>query len=319
MEFKHIEYFVEASKHRNFSKAARSLFISQQALSRCIGNLERELGCVLFVRTVKGIDLTGDGKYLYDKFRPIVQSFHDAVGQAAAFFEHVPIRLPFCCAPGIIRSISPELLIAFSEKFPNIALGANELSDRICEEYLMEDARHFGLVLSREWADRPKFEFITVKTEPSYLMVHRDHPFAARGNVSLAMLRDERVLTLDKTSFQLEHLNHVLAPLGISIRPFYESSDVMQLCALVGRGKGVLICIRQIYEESGLNNVVLVPIEERIVDYRIAFAFQDYNALDSAARRFIRFIIENIPADASKSAQSAAAAPDTLSEPPGAL
>ena len=76
----------------------------------------------------------------------------------------------------------------------------------------------------------------------------------------------------------------------------------MQLCALVGRGKGVLICIRQIYEESGLTNVVLVPLEERSVDYRIAFAFQDYDKLDETARQFIRFIIDNIPASGSQTA-----------------
>jgi DNA-binding transcriptional LysR family regulator len=294
MEFKHIEYFVEACNHRNFSKAARNLFISQQALSRCIGNLERVLGCILFIRTVKGIDLTDEGKYLFEKFRPIVQSFHDASIQAAARFENRPVRLPFCCAPGIIRNISPDLLISFSEKYPKIALEANELSDKLCDDYIREDARHFGLLLSREWADRPRFGTIIIKTEPSYLLVHKDHPFADRKSVSLGQLRDERVLTLDKSSYQLEHLNQVVAPLNFSVRPFYESSDVMQLCALVGRGKGVLICIRQIYEESGLGNVVLVPIEERIVDYCIAFAFQDYDALDTAAKQFIQYVIDNI-------------------------
>ena len=43
MEFKHIEYFIEAAKYKSISKAAEGLFISQQALSRCIQNLEAEL------------------------------------------------------------------------------------------------------------------------------------------------------------------------------------------------------------------------------------------------------------------------------------
>jgi DNA-binding transcriptional LysR family regulator len=298
MEFKHIEYFVEACNEKNFSKAAQRLFISQQALSRCIGNLEKELGCILFKRTVKGIEPTVEGKYLYDKFRPIVQGFHDAAVQSAAHFGNRPVRLPFCCAQGIIRNISPELLIAFGEQHPNIALELYELSDMLCDEYILKDARHFGLVLRREWTDQLKYRCISVKTEPSYLLVHKDHPFAVHKSVSLELLKNERVLTLDKTSYQLEHLNHVIAKHNFSVTPFYESSDVMQLCALVGKGKGVLICIRQIFEEYKQGNVVLVPIEERIIDYCIAFAFQDYDALDDAARQFIRFILENIPADA---------------------
>ena len=57
MEFKHIEYFVETCRHRSMSKAAKALYISQQALSRCIANMEYELGCTLFHRTVKGLSL----------------------------------------------------------------------------------------------------------------------------------------------------------------------------------------------------------------------------------------------------------------------
>jgi DNA-binding transcriptional LysR family regulator len=303
MEFKHIEYFVETCNHESFSKAAGCLFISQQALSRCIANLEKELGCALFTRGVQGIELTAEGNYLNERFRPIVKSFQDAAGQTVSYLGNRPVRLPFCCAPGIIRNISPELLISFGEQYPNIKLEMMELSDKQCEEYIHEDKSHFGLLLGREWKDRSKHNWITVKTEPSYLLVHKDHPLAGCPSVSLAQLRDERVLTLDKTSYLLEDINHAVAPFDFTIKPFYESADVMQLCALVGKGKGVQICIRQIYEESGLNNVVLVPLVERTVDYRIAFAFLDYDALDSAARQFIEFILENIKRDAAADAQ----------------
>jgi DNA-binding transcriptional LysR family regulator len=294
MEFKQIEYFVETCNHKSFSKAAAALFISQQALSRCIATLEKELGCVLFTRAVQGIELTADGKYLYDSFRPAVRSFHDSAARTAAYLRSRPVRLPFCSAPGIIRNLSPELLIAFGEQHPNIALEPMELSDKQCEDYIDEDKNHFGLVLYREWKDRLKQNYMVIKREPSYLLVHKDHPFAACHGVSLQMLKNERVLTLDKTSYLQDELNRAVEAFGFTIKPFYESSDVMQLCALVGKGKGILICIRQIYEESGLNNVVLVPLYERTVDYCIAFHFQDYDALDTPARLFIQFIIDNI-------------------------
>ena len=48
MEFKHLEYFIEASQHKSMSRAAEALYISQQALSRCIANMEQELGVELF-------------------------------------------------------------------------------------------------------------------------------------------------------------------------------------------------------------------------------------------------------------------------------
>ena len=77
MEFKHIEYFIETANHKSISKAAEALFISQQALSRCIQNLEAELNCKLFERTVKGSVLTKDGKLIYDKFLPVVEQYRN--------------------------------------------------------------------------------------------------------------------------------------------------------------------------------------------------------------------------------------------------
>ena len=73
MEFKHIEYFVKASEFKSMSQAAEALFISQQALSKCMQNLETELGCKLFHRTSKGSILTDEGQLLYDRFAPIVR------------------------------------------------------------------------------------------------------------------------------------------------------------------------------------------------------------------------------------------------------
>ena len=61
MEFKHIEYFIKASRFKSMSQAAEAMYISQQALSKCMQNLEAELGCKLFCRTSKGSSLTDEG------------------------------------------------------------------------------------------------------------------------------------------------------------------------------------------------------------------------------------------------------------------
>lgn len=50
MNFLNIEYFLEAAKSLNFSKAAEKLYISPQSLSTHIAKLENELGVDLFYR-----------------------------------------------------------------------------------------------------------------------------------------------------------------------------------------------------------------------------------------------------------------------------
>ena len=57
--------FYYVAKYENFTRAARVLYSSQPNVTRCIRNLERELGCQLFVRSNRGVRLTAEGETLF--------------------------------------------------------------------------------------------------------------------------------------------------------------------------------------------------------------------------------------------------------------
>ena len=58
-----IFYFV--GRYKNITKTANALYLSQSTISRCIQNLETDLGCRLFVRSQSGVTLTPRGEMLY--------------------------------------------------------------------------------------------------------------------------------------------------------------------------------------------------------------------------------------------------------------
>ena len=59
--------FVKAAQHKSFSAAADELNLSTSAVSKQISTLENEWETELFKRTNSGIELTEDGKYMYQK------------------------------------------------------------------------------------------------------------------------------------------------------------------------------------------------------------------------------------------------------------
>ena len=291
LKFEHVEYFIEVCRSNSITKAAEHIFISQQALSRSIQRLEKELGCELFQRTSAGVRLTEAGLRLYETFYPIVRSYKEAVLKTeSSFGRHHARTLSFSVAPGINRSLSPELFLTFCEVYPGLKLNAIELLDKQNEQYILEDKRRFGLMIAPEWFHREKHGYVQIKTEPAHLMVHKSNPLAKKSSVSLAVLENENVLTHCKNSHFREALNKAVAPFNFTVASHFESIDTMALFDMANRGTGVMICLRQEYEKLAPENCVLIPIIERTFDYCMAFIFQEYSALDSLAQEFIRFI-----------------------------
>lgn len=62
-DYYRIFYFV--AQYRSFTRAAEALNNNQPNITRCMNNLEQELGCKLFVRSNRGVTLTPEGERLY--------------------------------------------------------------------------------------------------------------------------------------------------------------------------------------------------------------------------------------------------------------
>ena len=65
VSYEYYKIFYHVAKCKSFNKAAAALFNSQPNITRAINNLERELDCKLFIRSHKGVELTPEGKELY--------------------------------------------------------------------------------------------------------------------------------------------------------------------------------------------------------------------------------------------------------------
>ena len=294
MEFKHIEYFLKTCEYTSMSKAAEALYISQQALSRCIAGMEQELGCQLFQRTVKGISLTKEGMYLLNKFSPLVTQYHHVLDEVTEHFECQPVKLQFCCAPLIFRCIDPELLFDFQEKYKNITLEMLELSDADCDKYVEENVTRLGLLAIPENRHGEKIPYTLVKTFPLYLFVHKDNPLAKKQSVNFSELKNENFLMLDKKSYYKNLVWHYAKKYHFEPKVAFESSDANQLISLVNKGRGVALSLEPMYDQGVYGNLVMVPFDDKDITWSIAFIYQDYERLSNVAHKFMSFIIENV-------------------------
>lgn len=68
--FEYYKVFYYCARYHNLTTAAGKLCLTQPAVTKTIQNLETSLGCRLFTRSKRGVELTPKGQALYNKIRP---------------------------------------------------------------------------------------------------------------------------------------------------------------------------------------------------------------------------------------------------------
>ena len=76
-----LKVFATAAVAKSITRAADILTISQPAVSRHIKLLEAEIGCPLFRRHGRGIELTDNGQRLFDVVSPALNRINATIGQ----------------------------------------------------------------------------------------------------------------------------------------------------------------------------------------------------------------------------------------------
>ena len=101
------------ANHKNITKAAEELNISQPAISKSIKNLEDQLGGQLFVRTKRGVMLTEEGKEFYNYIKQAIEYISNAENK---FTELINLETG-CIKIGISSTLTKEFLLPYLEEF----------------------------------------------------------------------------------------------------------------------------------------------------------------------------------------------------------
>ena len=186
--------FIAVSQELHFGRAAARLYVAQQALSRDIARLERELGVALFVRSTRRVALTAEGERLVPRATELL-ALHDQILDELRGADHplmvdalrdrsTPARVL-----SLARQLGPEVAIegrfhgGFGAAFPEL------LAHRL--DVIFGRSTGFGLPFPDELTRR------LVRLEPIGLLLLEDHPLAAQPAVPLAAVAG---LTLDTSA-----------------------------------------------------------------------------------------------------------------------
>lgn len=190
LDIAQVRAFVVTARERHFGRAAQSLFLTQQALSKRIRKLEDALATPLFLRTPRSVELTADGERFLPHARELLRVADAAVAAMGA--DDRPLRLDvvdYRLAPiSLLRRLAarePAL------KIDRVAGGAfaNAVGPLLSGELDAAIGRVNG-----SGAPLPdELEHRVVRLEPLVALLAPEHPLAAADVIRLADLRAEGI------------------------------------------------------------------------------------------------------------------------------
>ncbi len=117
---------------RNFGRAAERLGMTQSGVSRAIAKLEARLGARLVHRTSRAVDLTDDGRALYERVAEHLRGIGEAAAETSRSQDTVRGRLRVNVDPLFSRMILSPNLNEFLLENPGLELRI-ETRDRIAD------------------------------------------------------------------------------------------------------------------------------------------------------------------------------------------
>ncbi|MEU3219360.1 LysR family transcriptional regulator [Streptomyces sp. NPDC006971] len=191
MDTEALRSFVRAAELGQFQHAADELGVTQQAVSKRIAALERELEVRLFARTARGVELTLDGQAFLPHARTIVTGVDRAVtavrpGSRALRIDVLGLRSAQAVVlHGYWRS-HPETeldVVTLRVEDPRVAVAAVEAGDIDASFRTVTDPA----------ALPPDVQMIHAFDSPLELLVGPRHPLASARRLRPPQLREHRI------------------------------------------------------------------------------------------------------------------------------
>lgn len=172
---KTLEYVYAVAKQKSFSSAAKSLYISQPALSKYIQHLEERIGSPLFYRVNNQIIPTYIGERFVAYAEQIIplerEMEQELIDLQKGDSGRIRIALPHLWSSYLL----PTIINSLKKEFSNLEIIIDEVtSSEKLEDMLLH--HEVDLAIMREHSHNPKLSSTFLRHDEILLVLPHDHP-----------------------------------------------------------------------------------------------------------------------------------------------
>ena len=184
MEIKQLRAFLAVASAQRFLGAADSLYVTRQAVSKTVTQLESELGIKLFVRSQNGAALTPAGAHFYPQARTLVADF-DRLEREMKQMEHsARPKLRICMAVGVNTMYTQRILKYALDHAAEMEIQLSSCQDSDCD-FVLTNYRA-DVVLSFTPQNSKSTTTSVVRESPIVFLVNSTNPLSRESVIELS-------------------------------------------------------------------------------------------------------------------------------------
>lgn len=231
MELRQLKYFLAVADARSFVAAANSLFISRQAVSKSIAQLEAELNVELFQRDSSGAILTPVGILFYERVRNCIldlEQLQSEITQYGGQFRQI-IRVVFSIGT---LSLCEQKIQQFIREQNNVTIEYWECTPSECERLLREHKADLAITSMKLTGEQ--FESSLLQESPYGILLK-----GQEGLEDLDAIDSDDLRWLPLGCFDDGQSQELCNSLGAT--PLYNCIDLIRLFALAATGQSATL------------------------------------------------------------------------------
>ena len=288
-KLEHYRVFCKDVQNKSFSKAAQDLFLSQPAVSQAVRQLEEQLGTQLLLRSSKKVELTAEGKLLYEYASSALGLLESAEHQLGGLHELKVGQLRLAAGDITARHLLLPALEHFHQLYPQVHLS------------IFNRTSMGSLELLR--AGRIDAAFLNLPIEDDRITVHWERPihdvfvagekFSALKEKTLTLreLAAQPLIMLEEKANSRLYVQRFFLRKGIELNPEIELASYELMGELARINLGLSCMVREFCaEELRQKKVFEVNLAEPIPARSIGMVSLKGVSLPPAASRFLELL-----------------------------
>ena len=278
--------FYYVAKYQNFTKAARVLGSNQPNVTHTMNRLEEQLGCVLFIRSTRGVTLPPEGELLYARVSSAAVQIQEAEEElsASATLEHGSISIS--ATETALNIYLSDKLRAFHEDFPKIRLRISNHSTPQAVQAVRNGEVDFAVVSTPAEAEAP-LNIVELESFREILVGGRTFTALASQTLSLKELSAYPLISLSEESMTRAFYRQFFLEYDAVLRPDTEAATTDQMLTLVRSELG-LAFVPEPMTRNALKSreIVQLTLREEIPARSVCLVYDRHRPLNTAARAF---------------------------------